>query len=354
MRVAIEAASLGLSSGGLARYTSELSLALGRAFPDDEFYLVSDQPFRMPDGCPPNLKRGGGPRNAVERRWWIWGLDREMHRLGANLVHGPDFAVPYIPRLPSVMTLHDLSPWMDRAWHHGAKRVRRRTPVLLDLGVATMIVTPGDAVRKQAIDYFHLEPDRVVAVPEAPAPWLRRVEPRPETAQTAPYFLFVGTLEPRKNLLALVEAWREVRRHHSIDLVLAGRRRADAPAIAEEPGLHLAGEVPDEKLPELYSEALALVCPSLYEGFGLPVLEAMQCGAAVIASSAVAEAAGDAAVYADDAAAMARAMCQAIERPDWVAERRKLSLARAGEFSWERTARLTRRVYEEARRRFGS
>jgi glycosyltransferase involved in cell wall biosynthesis len=240
---------------------------------------------------------------------------------------------------------------MDRAWHHGAKRVRRRTPVLLDLGVATMIVTPGDAVRKQAIDYFHLDPDRVVAVPEAPAPWLRRVEPRPHTT---PYFLFVGTLEPRKNLLALVEAWREVRRHHPIDLVLAGRRRADAPAIAEEPGLRLTGEVPDEKLPDLYSGALALVCPSLYEGFGLPVLEAMQCGAPVIASSAVAEAAGDAAVYADDAAAMARAMCQAIERPEWVAERRELSLARAGEFSWERTARLTRQVYEEARRRFGN
>jgi glycosyltransferase involved in cell wall biosynthesis len=240
---------------------------------------------------------------------------------------------------------------MDPGWHHGAKRVRRRTPVLLDLGVATMIVTPGNAVRKQAIEYFHLHPDRVVAVPEAPAPWLRHVQPPPGTP---PYFLSVGTLEPRKNLLALVEAWREVRRHHSIDLVLAGRRRADAPAIAEEPGLRLTGEVPDEKLPELYSGALALVCPSLYEGFGLPVLEAMQCGAAVIASSAVAEAAGDAAVYAGDAAAMARAMCQAIERPEWLAERRALSLARAREFSWERTARLTRQVYEEARRRFGN
>src|SRR5271165_1529924 len=98
MRVAIEAASLGLSSGGLARYTSELSLALARSFPADEFFLVSDHPFRMPEGAPANLRRGGGPRNAAERRWWIWGLDREMDRLGADLVHGPDFAVPYIPR----------------------------------------------------------------------------------------------------------------------------------------------------------------------------------------------------------------------------------------------------------------
>jgi SAM-dependent methyltransferase/septal ring factor EnvC (AmiA/AmiB activator) len=91
----------------------------------------------------------------MERRWWLWGMAREMSRLGADLVHGPDFAVPYIPRRPSVLTLHDLSPWMDAAWRPAAKRVRRRTPILLDLGIATMIVTPGEAVRKQDIDAGH-------------------------------------------------------------------------------------------------------------------------------------------------------------------------------------------------------
>jgi glycosyltransferase involved in cell wall biosynthesis len=273
-----------------------------------------------------------------------------MQRLGVDLIHGPDFAVPYIPRRPSVLTLHDLSPWMNPRWHHGAKRVRRRTPLLLDR-IATMIVTPGDAVRRQAIEHFRLQPDRVVAVPEAAAPWLRRVDPPP---RETPYFLFVGTLEPRKNLSMLVDAWRELRRHHAVDLVLAGRKRADAPAIAEEPGLQLIGEVPDERLAELYSGALALVCPSLYEGFGLPVLEAMQCGTGVIASSAVAEAAGDAAVYADDAGTLAGAMCQAVEQPGWSTERGALSLARAREFTWERTARLTYEVYLEARRRFGN
>lgn len=110
MRIAIEAASLALSSGGLARYTAELSLALAQTFPDDEFFLVSDQPFRMPPGAPANLQRGGGPRNAAERRWWLWGLPRELGRLRADLIHGTDFSVPYIPRRPSVMTLHDLSP----------------------------------------------------------------------------------------------------------------------------------------------------------------------------------------------------------------------------------------------------
>ena len=350
MRVAIEAASLSLSSGGLARYTSELSLALARCFPEDEYFLVSDQPFRMPEAASANLKRGGGPRNAMERRWWLWGIAREMSRLGADLVHGPDFAVPYIARRPSVLTLHDLSPWMDSRWHHAAGRVRRRTPVLLKLGIATMIVTPSEAVRKQAIERFRLRPDRIVAVPPAAAPWFHPVE----TAPCAPYFLFVGTLEPRKNLPALLAAWRAVRRRHAIDLVLAGRRRADFPALSGEPGLRVAGEVSDQELVRLYSGALAFVFPSLYEGFGLPVLEAMQCGACVIASRGVAEAAGDAAVYADGPDELARAMGDAAERPAWVAQRRALSLARAREFSWERTARTMHQVYDEARRRFGN
>ena len=179
MRVAIEAASLALSSGGLARYTGELSLALARNFPEDEFWLVSDQPFAMPAPAPDNLKRGGGPRNAMERRWWLWGLPRELQRLRVDVVHGPDFAVPYIPRKPSVLTLHDLSPWMDPGWHSTARRVARRTPVLLELGIATMVITPGESIRRQVIERFRLRPERVVAAPQAAAPWFAPVEPAP-------------------------------------------------------------------------------------------------------------------------------------------------------------------------------
>jgi glycosyltransferase involved in cell wall biosynthesis len=348
MRVAIEAGTLCLSSGGLARYTTELSLALARTFPEDEFFLVSDRPFRMPSAAPPNLKRAGGAHNAMERRWWLWGLARELDRLGADVIHGPDFAVPYIARRPSVLTLHDLSPWMDPRWHSAARRVAWRTPVLLEMGIATMVVTPSDAVRKQAIERFRLRPERVAAVPEAAAGWLRPVETRPET----PYFLFVGALEPRKNLPALVEAWRGLRRRHKIDLLLAGRRRADCPPIPEEPGLRMLGEIPDEELSALYSGALAFVYPSLYEGFGLPVLEAMQCGACVIASRALEETGGPAAVYADSVEDLTRAMLRAAEDPAWRADCQSRSLARAREFSWERTARRTRQVYEEARKRF--
>ena len=351
MRVAIEAASLALSSGGLRRYTSELSLALARCFPDDEFRLVSDQAFEMHAVAPPNLRRGGGPRSSLERRWWLFGLARELSRMHADLVHGPDFAVPYIPRVPSVLTLHDLSPWMDPGWHHAAQRVRRRTPLLLDLGLATMVITPSERVRRAAIERFRLRPERVVAVAEAAPSWMAPVAgPPPER----PYFLFVGTLEPRKNVEAVLESWRELRRTYAADLVIVGRRRSDAPSLPSDlPGLRLAGEVPDAALPALYSAATALVYPSHYEGFGLPVLEAMQCGAPVIASKAVEEAAGDAALYADEPAAIARAMCALLADPALAAQLRIRSLARAAGFSWDRAARHTFEVYHEARRRFG-
>ena len=350
MRVAIEAGSLTLTSGGLARYTSELSLSLARCFPSDEFFLLTDRPFPMPPAAPANLKRGGEARNAMERRWWLWGIARELDRLCADVVHGPDFSVPYIPRRPSVMTVHDLSPWMDPGWHAAAHRVARRTPVLLETGIATMVITPSESVRRQAMERFRLRPDRVIAIPEAAASWLGPVAAAENAG--APYFLFVGTLEPRKNLPLLIDAWRKVRRERQIDLVLAGRRRADGPALPEEPGLRLLGEVPDEELAGLYSGAVAFVYPSLYEGFGLPVLEAMQCGACVIASRAVAETAGDAAVYAESVSELASAMNRAVTDPGWRAGFQALSLRRAREFSWDRAAHLTREVYEEARRRF--
>jgi glycosyltransferase involved in cell wall biosynthesis len=351
MRVALDATPLVLPAGGLARYTSELSLALAENYPDCDFALLSDQPFPMPEPRRRNLRCGDPPRNALERRWWLWGVQRAMRRLGCELFHGTNFEAPYVPLFPSVITVHDLSPWMKPEWHHAAGRVRRRTPPLLGLGIATMIITPTEAVRAQAIEKFRVASSRVVAVPHGASDVFR---PGGRIGST-PYFLYVGALEPRKNLPALIEAWRTVRRRYDVDLAMAGERRADFPELAPEPGLRLMGQVSDADLARLYSGALALVYPSHYEGFGLPVLEAMQCGACVLISrdAALAEVAGDAGPRLDGTREWVEAMCAAAGNPGWLAGRRQASLARAAEFSWARTARKTREVYEEALRRFG-
>ena len=353
MKIALDATPLTVPSGGVRRYTEELSRALAENFPQDEFWLLSDQRFEPPVPGPANLKQGRGPRNLLERRWWLWGLQGEISRLGIDVFHGTDFAVPYLPVRPSVMTLHDLSPWMDPSWHVEADRVRKRTPMLLRLGLATMVITPSEAVRQQAMQSFRLQASRVVAVPLAAG---RNFHPVRAPSASPPYLLYVGTLEPRKNLPLLLDVWREVRRQYPIELVLAGRRREDFPEIPAESGLHLRGLTPEQDLPKLYSGALAVIYPSFYEGFGLPVLEAMQCGAAVIASRdrAITEVAGDAAILLDvnDRRAWVDALTSLLTQPAQLLAWREKSLARAAQFSWTKTAQLTREVYGHAVERF--
>lgn len=351
--IALDATPLTVSTGGVARYTRELARSLAEIGPGHEYWLLSDQPFEMPRPAPKNLHRGDGPATVAARKWWLWGVQREMSRRGVELFHGTDFSVPYLPLQPSVMTLHDLSPWLDPKWQPDAGRVRRRTPMLLRAGLATMVITPSEAVRRAAIGRFRLPAERVEAVPLA-AP--EHFQPVAGPPAATPYFLFVGTLEPRKNLSRLVEAWREVRKTHHVDLVLAGRPRADFESPAAEPGLRIPGPVPEAELPALYSGALAFVYPSLYEGFGLPVLEAMQCGAVVITSrdAAVMEVTAGAAVHveATDTRALAQALAAIASSPATFSGMRDLALDRARQFSWGRTAESTQKVYDAARSAF--
>jgi len=322
-------------------------------FPSDEIWLLSDQDFPNPAPEFKSVHCGRGPRNVIERRWWLWGLQGELSRLNIDVFHGTDFAVPYLRIRPTVMTVHDISPWLDPRWHSSADRIRNRTPLLLRLGLATMIVCPSETVRRQVQERFRLRPDRVVAVPlAAPSSFRPSATKRPDTR----YFLYVGTLEPRKNLQMLISCWRQVRRFVPVDLKLVGRKREDFPALNTEPGLEYLGPVPDEELPHLYSGALACVYPSHYEGFALPVLEAMQCGAAVITSrdNAISETAGGAALQlaSDDSQAWIEAMTSAASEPPWLEDLRRKGLRRASEFSWTKTATRMRDVYEEAIRRF--
>ena len=355
MKIGLDGTPLTVAADGTARYTAQLSRALAVEFPEDEILLLSDQPFAAPAAAPGNLRVGGGPRNWMERRWWLFGIAREMSRQRVDVFHGTGFSVPYLPLRPSVLSIHDLSPWLDPAWHYAADRVRRRTPLLARWGLATMVLTDTEAIRRAVAAHFRLSLDRVAAVPLAAAGAFR---PLPGPPAPKPYFLFTGTIEPRKNLTMLVDAWREVAREIAVELVLVGRRRADGPRLDPEPGLRMMGEVDDEELARLYNGALALVYPSWYEGFGLPVIEAMSCGAAVVASRdpALVEVCGGAALHVDagDARGWADAMRALTGKPELAVSWRERGLSRAQEFSWARTARMTREVYAEARRRFGA
>ena len=210
-----------------------------------------------------------------------------------------------------------------------------------------MVITPTEAIRREAIDAFGLPPGTTVAVPLAASDIFRPVV---NDFPVRPYFLYVGTIEERKNVGLIVRCWRQVRRTLDVDLVIAGRVRD--PIDLE--GATVLGAVPDEQLPGLYAGAVATLYPSSYEGFGLPVLEAMQCGSMVITSRdpAIREVAGEGALQLEigHEAAWVEAMISAMAQPVRALWRER-GLRRAAEFSWDQTARRTREVYVEALRR---
>jgi len=315
MKVALDASPLTVSTGGIRRYTQQLQRALTIEFAEDRFEL---------------LEPGAG-------RWWSIGLPLALEEQAFTLFHGTDFSVPYLPTVPTVMTVHDLSPWEPAFERETSDRVRRRTPWLLRLGLANMVITPTEAIRREAIEYFKLAPDQVRAVPHGVDP---RFRPVTEGPPAAPYLLAVGTLGLRKNM----QMAAMVARAAGIELRIAGR--GEWPTVA---GVRNLGAVSDDELPALYSHATAFLFPSIYEGFGLPLLEAMACGAPVIASAdhALVEVAGGAAIHCG--LADPNRWLEAIE----AAQSRRgelaaLGMARAREFTWARTAQLTREVYQEA------
>jgi len=286
----------------------------------------------------------------VERRWWTFGIQRELRRQVAVVFHGVNFAVPFPATVPAVMTLHDLSPWLtsalapdwvDEAWRARTARVRKRVPWMIRTGAARHIITPSEAIRREVIRFFAIDPTRVTAIPLAAA---AHFKPQPGAPTERPYFLYAGMLEARKNVTAVIEAWSALRNHFAVDLVLAGPWRPEYPMPSGLPGLISRGEVSENELAAIYSGAIALVYPSHYEGFGLPVLEAMQCGTPVIVSRdpALQETAGDAAISTDSFYEPMRSL---IENPPLRAELRSRSLQRAAQFSWDRTARATHSVY---------
>jgi glycosyltransferase involved in cell wall biosynthesis len=278
---------------------------------------------------------------------------------------GPDRAeVMHIMLRPSypwrrrwnVMTIHDIIPLTNPEWVPASAGRRMRAQLDFARRRCEAVITDSEFVRGQLIARG-LAPERVTTVPLACAPAFR---PRDSVHQARcraavglgpeePFVLFVGTLDPRKNLRTLLEASAAVRPEVSHRLVVVGKNPyGPDPELAGQGVLHQAGMV-DEMLAGLMSAASLLALPTLAEGFGLPVLEAMACGCPVIASNTVSlpEVAGDAAVLVDpaDADALAERL-RAVLRDELLRQDlRAKGLARAAQFSWERTARETVAVY---------
>ncbi len=355
---------------GIGAYTFELARALAAHAPHEDFELVSPRPFQpaaMADGKPANLSLVYSKPNALQRRWWTFGLPSYIRRTSLALFHGTNFEVPLRGNCPTVVTIHDLS-WLLHSSTHEARAVLRgrlRLPRMVRR--ATLVITDSEPVRREVCERFDLDADTVVAIPLAPQRGFSPLPPdvtadvRKRLGVEDEFLLFAGTIEPRKNLVTLMKAFEEVLRTTELrpQLVVAGRvgwKSSDLLTQLERSPLKervkLIGYVSDADLCALYSSCRAFIYPSIYEGFGLPPLEAMACGAPVIASAVPSVTPAVARVVAPtDIKAIARSIIDLISDPR---ERESLSfrgMKHAATFSWERTAKLTREVYDEALKR---
>ncbi|HYN86318.1 MAG TPA: glycosyltransferase family 1 protein [Pyrinomonadaceae bacterium] len=379
MLFGLDALPLTSPKTGVGHYTAELARALARCAPSDEFELAYPSTFPALAGgegesnkLPENLKVARVAVGALGRRWWSVGLPLHARRRGYDLFHGTNYDVPVWGGCATVLTVHDLSTRLHPETHEARRVFRSRWRLPLMARAATVIITPTESVRRELCQHMTVEPSKVFAVAEAP----RRVfapadetearEVRRRLGVEGDFLLAVGTVEPRKNLLALVLAFEELVRRRGenlrLRLVIAGPRgwlnreflaRAEHWVVKDR--ITFTGYVSDEDLRALYTSCRAFVYPSLYEGFGLPPLEAMACGAPVVASRipALAETAGGAALLVppSDVRALAEAVEGVLDDAALAARLARAGLAHAAKFTWERAARQTLEVYREALRR---
>jgi glycosyltransferase involved in cell wall biosynthesis len=372
MRIGIDGFPLSMPRTGIGHYTLELARALAMLSPVDDFHLISPFAFdasiaeELSRDAPENLRGLRPSQSLLHRRWWAIGLPLYLRQARMSLFHGTNYEIPLWGRQPTVVTIHDLSILLhaDKHLEHLARRARRRLPLMARK--ASKIITATESVKREICEHLRVSPDKIAVTPYAPRRSFRPV-PSQETVETRrrlgvedEFILFVGTIEPRKNLLTLARAFDEIMRRteQRPQLVIAGREGwlvDEFYSFIEQAGIRdrmlFTGYVAEEDLRALYSSCLVTVYPSLYEGFGLPPLEAMACGAPVITSSiqTILETVGEAArvVTPTDHQGLARAILELLENEEERARLSSAGLKRAAEFSWEKTARLTMEVYAE-------
>ncbi len=368
MHIAIDARMPAYREGGISQYVRQLLPALA-AVDGENVYTVLEsrrqQDALGPDA--PNFRRARlvtPPHHRLER--WALGVELMAHR--PDVLHSPDFIPPAFGARCRVITVHDLS-FLHYPEHLTAESRRYyNEQIAWAVRQADAISADSEQTRQDLIDMLGVPPDRVRTIHLAANPVYREPVGAEEVAATlarhglAPgYLLFVGTLEPRKNVPTLLRAYRLLRDETGFDgpLVLVGGRGwhdeaifATVEALALQGAVrHLSG-VDDATLLHLYHGAALLALPSHYEGFGLPVLEAMHCGCPIVCSDrgSLREVAGDAALLLPpgDAGAWAEALARVLEDSALRARMIAAGCAQAARFSWEKTARETVALYAEA------
>jgi alpha-1,3-rhamnosyl/mannosyltransferase len=369
MRIGLDGFPLASPKTGVGHYTFELARAISNLSPDDRFELIS--PLSFSDGIAaevdgtPNLSLVSVRTNMITRRWWGIGLPRYMSRAGFDIFHGTNYEVPLWNRERTVLTVHDLSVFLHADKHESriARRARRRLPIMLRSAGA--IITATHAVKAEIIERFKANAKWIFVTPYAPREIFQPMPP-PDCFRTQQnlgvdkdFILFVGTIEPRKNLVTLVRAFDQILRHtsHRPQLVIAGGEGWLMDELHQLIGqtdfgdrIRFTGYVDDNDLRALYSSCKVLVYPSLYEGFGLPPLEAMACGAAVIAGNipSLQETLEGNACLIDplDTDALAKAIVSFLVDENQRQHFSSLGQSHAARFTWERTARMTMDVYQ--------
>lgn len=358
------------SKAGLGRYSESLAAALIARKPERYGLFYNEGPGgRLPPSLPAFT-----PRRTVPLGYKPWrsavllghmagiGFDRLVP--DAELFHSTEHLLIPLRHAPTVLTVHDLIYALFPAYH---KRLNywyltRAMPVYCRH--ATAIIAVSEATKRDLVKLYGVDPSKVTVVYEAASTHFRQPSPARIDAVRQTYdlperfLIHLGTIEPRKNLTRLLDAFQILRQSFpDLHLVLAGARgwlyddffaRIDSEGLSDV--VRPLGWVPDDHLPAVIAAASLAVQPSLYEGFGLPILEHMACGQVVAASSSGAhpEVGGDAAAYFDplDVAAMAAVIGRLLSDRDEYAARQALGLAQATRFSWERAAQETAVVYD--------
>lgn len=371
MRIGLDNRLVEYEAGGTATYAEQLVRQYAALETKHEFFVLYNRDSAVADRLGPNF-RPTHIRTMPKHRTEQWTLPLELARLRLDVLHSPDFIPPLRLRtFASVITIHDLA-FMHFPEIHDELGKRYYGQLERAVRVAERIIAVSECTAADVRKLLRPDPGRLHVVHEAVDPFFLRRDAdgdddelaaaRDELGIDEPFILFVGTIEPRKNVAMLVRAYAALRDRLGAEappLVLAGPRGWLANEVFQlaaagdvAGGVRFAGRVSKPRLRALYRAATFVVLPSLYEGFGLTALEAMACGAPVLASrsGAVPEVAGDAAVYVDprDTGAWTDAMEELMAN----AARRRLMIEagtrRVRMFSWERAARETLEIYRLA------